>query len=80
MDHPEFVLIDRMYYAHITHSVACFTQGCVVHHGCDHQVDVDPEGVVEHKPYEGQESEDVAHRKACWQLHLYLGPANNADK
>jgi hypothetical protein len=43
----------------------------VVDHGCDDQVDVDPEGVVEHEPYEGQDSEDVAHRQACWQLHFH---------
>ena len=32
----------------------------VVHHGCDHQVDVNPQGVVEHEPHESQESEDIS--------------------
>ena len=44
----------------------------MVDHGCDDQVDVDPEGVVEHKPNEGQDSKDVADRQTCWQLHFQL--------
>ena len=44
----------------------------MVDHGCDDQVDVDPEGVVENKPNEGQDSKDVADRQTCWQLHFQL--------
>ena len=44
----------------------------VVHHGGNHQVDVDPKGVVEHKPDEGQESEDISDGNplhTCWSFH-----------
>ena len=41
----------------------------MIHHGCDHQVDVDPEGVVEHKAHKGEDGEDIADRKTCWQQH-----------
>ena len=44
----------------------------VVHHGGNHQVDVDPQGVVEHKPDERQESEDISDGNplnTCWRFH-----------
>ena len=44
----------------------------MVDHGGDDQVHVDPEGVVEDKPYKCQDSEDVADRQTCWQLHFQL--------
>ena len=47
----------------------------VVHHGGDHQVDVDPQAVVEHEPEESQESEDISDRntvQAAWSLHLII--------
>ena len=47
--------------------------GCVVDHGGDHQVDVDPQRVVEHKSNEGEKAKDIANRQpagACETLHL----------
>ena len=44
----------------------------VVHHGGDDQVDVDPQGVVEHKPHECQESEDISDGEplnTSWSFH-----------
>ena len=38
-------------------------EGGVVDHGCDDEVDVDPQGVVEHEPDEGQDGEDVSDRE-----------------
>ena len=40
----------------------------MVDHGGDHQVDVDPQGVVEHEPDEGQEGEDIADRQPAGTL------------
>ena len=48
----------------------------MVDHGRDDQVHVDPEGVVKHKPYECQDSEDVADRQTCWQLHFVVRTEN----
>ena len=47
--------------------------GSVVDHGGDHKVDVDPQRVVEHKPNEGEKTEDIADGEpagACETLHL----------
>ena len=44
----------------------------MVDHGCDDQVDVDPDGVVQHKPNKGQDREDIGDRQICWQLHFQL--------
>ena len=35
----------------------------MVDHGGDDEVDVDPQGVVEHDPDEGQDGEDVSDRE-----------------
>ena len=43
-------------------------KSCVVDHGGDHQVDVDPQGEVEHEPEEWQESEDISDGNP---LHTY---------
>ena len=37
-------------------------KSCVVDHGGDHQVDVDPQRVVEDKSQECQECEDISDR------------------
>ena len=42
----------------------------MVDHGGDHQVDVDSQGVVEHKPDESQESEDISYWEPCRSVHV----------
>ena len=47
--------------------------GGVVHHRGDHQVDVDPQGVVEHKADKGQETENIAYWEptgTCETFHI----------
>ena len=47
----------------------------VVHHGGNHQVDVDPQGVVEHETEESQESEEISDRNTVqtgWTLHIHF--------
>ena len=45
----------------------------MVDHGGDDEVDVDPERVVEHKPDEGQQGEDIAD----WQPTGALGTVHD---